>query len=93
MTSFNNGPSSTVAHSAFSAAAVTSSAGEPVTDAVPGVIDIFVRGPGTTEATGIPDGAANATVIKVGITQGFYEGECVAEGAEVVTSADILAAS
>lgn len=80
-------------HSAFSAAAVTSSADEPVTDAVTGVIGILALWPGTWDARGIPVGAANATVINVDITQGFYEGECVAEGAETVTSDDIFAAS
>lgn len=79
-------------HSAFSAAAVTSSADEPVREAVTGVIGALVLGPTVCGATGMPGDAANATEIKVVITHRFYGGVGVAVGAGAVTSVEIVAA-
>lgn len=55
-------------HSAFSAAAVTSSAAVPVTDAGPGEIEVLDRGPGVGVGPGIPVDRVNATADKVAIT-------------------------
>ncbi len=68
ITSCNSGHSSYVVQSAFSAAAVTSSAAVPVTEAGPDEIVVLDRGPGADVAPGIPVDRVKATVVKVVMT-------------------------
>lgn len=93
MTSCNNGFSSSVVHSAFSAAAVTSSAAVPVTEVGPDGIGVFDRGPGVDVGPGMPVDRVKATAVKVGMTHRLYGREWAADAAEVGTSGGILWAS
>lgn len=93
MTSHTIEYSSYVGHSAFSAAAVTSSAAVPVTEVGPGGIGVLDRGPVVDVGPGIPVGRVKATVIKVGTTHRFYGSEGAAGAAGGETSGGILCAS
>lgn len=93
MTSCKLGFSISVEYSAFSAAAVTSSAAVPVTEVGPDGIDVFERGPGVDVGPGMPVERVNATAVNVAITHRLYGSEGAADAAEVDTSGGILCAS